>query len=256
MSRSRNLKPGFFKNEELAELPFEFRILFQGLWCLADRAGRLEDRPKRIKAEIFPYDDVDVNAGLAALSDQGFINRYSVSDNKYIQILAFEKHQNPHCKEPPSTIPAPCLHSASTEISGTSRADSLNPITDSLNHIQASPVGDAPASRPSGYQPILDAYHETLPNCQSVSALTDKRKRSLARAVKLAKSVCASNGWDYEPDTFWRGYFAVCSEDPWLRGDIPNPRNARWRQNLDVLLQDDRLGSVIDKAIDAMRSEA
>lgn len=131
MSRARSLKPGFFKNEELAELPFEFRILFQGLWCLADREGRMEDRPKRIKAEVFPYDNVDVNAGLAALESAQFIQRYEAGGSQYIQVLAFQKHQNPHCKESASTIPAPCSPGASTEISGTSRADSLNPITDS-----------------------------------------------------------------------------------------------------------------------------
>lgn len=133
MSRARNLKPGFFKNDLLAELPFEYRLLFQGLWCEADREGRLEDRPKRIKAEVFPYDDVDVEAGLNALASAGFIERYESNNSKYIQVVAFSKHQNPHCKESASTIPAPCKHSASTEISGTSRADSLNPITDSLN---------------------------------------------------------------------------------------------------------------------------
>lgn len=125
--RARNLKPGFFKNEDLADLPFEYRILFQGLWCSADRAGRLEDRPKRIKGEIFPYDDVDVEAGLSALAKLKFIGRYEANGVAYIQILTFGKHQNPHCKEAQSTIPAQCEHSASTENSGASPADSLIP---------------------------------------------------------------------------------------------------------------------------------
>ena len=43
--RTRLLKPGFFMNEELARLPVRARLLFAGLWCLADREGRLEDRP-------------------------------------------------------------------------------------------------------------------------------------------------------------------------------------------------------------------
>jgi len=48
MARSRNIKPGFFRNEMLAECSPLARLLFAGLWCLADRFGRLEDRPKRI----------------------------------------------------------------------------------------------------------------------------------------------------------------------------------------------------------------
>jgi hypothetical protein len=107
MSRSRNIKPGFFKNDQLAELPFEFRILFQGLWCEADREGRLLDRPKRLKAEIFPYDDVDVGRGLNMLDGFGFIQRYTVAGVGYIQITNFAKHQNPHKKEAPSEHPGP-----------------------------------------------------------------------------------------------------------------------------------------------------
>ena len=62
MARARNIKPSFFTNEDLVELPFEDRLLFIGLWTLADREGRLEDRPKRIKMAVFPADNVDVDA--------------------------------------------------------------------------------------------------------------------------------------------------------------------------------------------------
>ena len=54
MARARNIKPGFFLNEELVELPFSTRLLFIGLWTLADRDGRMEDKPKRIKMSLFP----------------------------------------------------------------------------------------------------------------------------------------------------------------------------------------------------------
>lgn len=140
MARARNIKPGFFKNEELAELSPLTRLLFAGLWTLADREGRLEDRPKRIRAEILPYDDGSVDEMLNELHRAGFILRYSSGDKRLIQIENFSKHQNPHCKEPDSTIPAPCKHGASTAQERNQNrscpADSLNPITDSLNPLQ------------------------------------------------------------------------------------------------------------------------
>ena len=113
MPRSRNIKPGFFKNEGLGSLPFEARILFVGLWTLADRMGRLEDRPVRIAAELFPYDrDIgpeDVNSWLdnLASSPEVFIVRYAIGGARYLQISNFAKHQTPHFKEKASTIPAP-----------------------------------------------------------------------------------------------------------------------------------------------------
>ncbi|MCX5975860.1 MAG: hypothetical protein NTV33_03285, partial [Coprothermobacterota bacterium] len=99
--RARNLKPGFFQNEYLADLPMAARLLFQGLWCSADRNGRLEYRPKKIKAEVLPYDDVDVALLVKDLetSPDRFIYRYIVAGREYIQISNFSSHQDPHPRE-------------------------------------------------------------------------------------------------------------------------------------------------------------
>lgn len=47
-------------NEDIIELPYEARLLFIGLWTLADREGRLENRPKKIKMSLFPANDINV----------------------------------------------------------------------------------------------------------------------------------------------------------------------------------------------------
>lgn len=106
MARARLLKPGFFENEHLAELPFEARLLFAGLWTIADRRGRLEDRPKRIKAVIFPYDEgLLIDDFLAQLATAGFIERYQVNGQNFIWIPTFETHQRPNINEPESVLP-------------------------------------------------------------------------------------------------------------------------------------------------------
>ena len=107
MPRARNIKPGFFMNEELAECDLAARLVFIGLWSLADREGRLEDRPKRIRAFVFPYENYDVDELLNQLQEHGFILRYEVDGNKYIQVLNFKKHQKPHPREAASDIPPP-----------------------------------------------------------------------------------------------------------------------------------------------------
>lgn len=118
MARGRFIKPEFWMDEDLARLSKEARLLFIGLWQLADRAGRFEDRPKRIKAEIFPYDDVDADALLTELATQkvhgngAFIQRYEVSGKRYIQIANFTKHQKCHPNEPVSKIPGPSIADA------------------------------------------------------------------------------------------------------------------------------------------------
>jgi hypothetical protein len=113
MGRIRYLKPDFFKDEDLAEKPYWVRLLFAGLWNIADKEGRLEDRIKRIKVDIFPYDNVDIEKGIQDLnkpkngSGYPFIQRYAVNGQRYIQIVNWHKHQKPHHTEQESKIPPP-----------------------------------------------------------------------------------------------------------------------------------------------------
>ncbi len=109
MARARNIKPGFFKNEDLAECTPWARLCFAGLWTLADREGRLEDRAKRIKGELFAYDSVEVEPLLQELTRFHFIVRYEVDGQRFIQVSKFQEHQTPHYTEKASAIPGPEL---------------------------------------------------------------------------------------------------------------------------------------------------
>lgn len=114
MSRSRNIKPGFFLNDALANLPPLARLMFAGLWTVCDRSGRVLDRPARIKAEVLPYDDCDANQLLSMLEGAGFVDRYVVDGVAVLHVLAWDKHQNPHLKESASTLPVRGQHQTST----------------------------------------------------------------------------------------------------------------------------------------------
>lgn len=169
MARARNIKPGFFKNEDLAEIEPLGRLLFAGLWTIADREGRLEDRPKRIKAELLPYDDCDTDNLLEALHSRGFILRYMAEGERFIAITAFDKHQNPHRNESDSVIPCPDIYGTDTdhgpkdfvprtealpEKDSTAPADSLfsdSLISESLSkHIVADPATPDPQHDQTG----------------------------------------------------------------------------------------------------------
>jgi hypothetical protein len=147
MARARNIKPDFFTDEDIVELHPLTRLMFIGMWTLADRKGRMEDRPKQIKLRLLPADDHNVEDALNELVLFRFIERYQVNGKHYIQIRNFTKHQNPHRDEKQSEIPppnnnlqdAPCNHDAGTMQTpckhDAKRPDSLNLIPDSLNLI-------------------------------------------------------------------------------------------------------------------------
>ena len=165
MSRSRNIKPAIMDNEDLADLEPLTRLLFIYLWMLADREGRLEDRPKRIGAQALPYDrTADVDAMLNDLKNAGFIDRYEVGGVACIQVINFAKHQTPHVREQASSLPnntqdttkvVPC-HDQGSALSSPRSPDSL--IPDSL----IPDSGDVDTPRKRGHANPIDGISETL----------------------------------------------------------------------------------------------
>lgn len=120
MPRIRSVKPELPLCTELGKCSDQAAFLFVMLPCFADREGRLEDEPGKLKAQIFPYRDADVDALLDELANAkdrkgvSLIERYESGGEFYIQIVKFVKHQQPHIKESASVIPAPDKHGAST----------------------------------------------------------------------------------------------------------------------------------------------
>jgi hypothetical protein len=142
VGRKRWIKPEASLDEDLAQLSFEARLCFLMLPCHADREGRLEDRPMKISALIFPYDSVDMEGILEQLAmprqyaGSSFITRYETKDGrKYIQINNFVKHQTPHPNEQQSEIAGPtaevvkCNYISGQEIKKTPSSSSLESRT-------------------------------------------------------------------------------------------------------------------------------
>ena len=205
MARSRNIKPGFFTNDELAELPALTRLLFIGLWTLVDRDGRIEDRPKKIKAECMPYDDMDADAALSALCKSGFILRYEADGTRCIQVQNWHKHQNPHVKELASTLPAPDKH----QTSPVQEPDKAQPQPERAGLIPDSgflipdssisvPVGTGAAAPPPSDRDVVFANGVVLLTAAGVkesnarSFLASQCKEHGEAAVRAALERCAS----------------------------------------------------------------
>lgn len=175
--RARNIKPGFFRDEQLLKTSPLGRLLFAGLWCLADREGRLLDRPAQIKWDILPADDCDVNALLTELAMRGFIRRYTVDGTRYIEVTRFLAHQHPHHKEKASLIPPP------PDTTPAQKHDSTRLNPDSL--IPDSLIPSA-VSQLDGDRRIASAV---LPDAKAVDKTDAPSGSTLSRPPTSAKSI-------------------------------------------------------------------
>lgn len=267
MARARNIKPGFFKNEILGVADPLYSLLFEGLWVLADRSGRLEDRPLRIKGEVFPYrDGLNVDAMLNWLESNGFIRRYTAQGKKCILVLEFVKHQNPHKNETESELPAPsdeCTKPEEigtvTEIIGSTRADSLSSdslIPDSLKEAIAS-VGSADRFPRCETQSVVDLYHDTLPELPRVRLMTDGRRKAISAFWRFVMTSKKSDGTPRatnaaEAMEWIGGYFTRARDNDFLMGrGSKAPGHEGWQCDFDFLLTEKGKKHVIEKTREA-----
>ncbi|ENB9667650.1 phage replication protein [Pseudomonas putida] len=234
MARARNIKPALFKNEVLGVADPMLTLLFEGLWLLADKAGRLEDRPLRIKGELFPYrDGVDIEGLLSWLAREDFIVRYTVSGKRYIQVQNFDKHQNPHRNEPESIIPSASEGCISTDFGGTAsanlgsaRADSLIPDSGSLTADTRNTSTPTALPTPAS-DDLFPKFWKLYPNKKGKAAAEKAWKKLKVTddlftliAQGLAKQ-CASPGWIKDKGQF------IPHPATWLNGK-------RWEDEVEV----------------------
>lgn len=198
MARARNIKPSIFKNEILGVADPLLTILFESLWCLADREGRLEDRPIRIKGETFPYrDGCDVDRMLTELERLGFIVRYQVNEQKLIQVINFTKHQKPHHTEKGSELPEfpySCHVTVNSPLSNGENPshnalipDSLLLIPDSPNTVARVENGfknQKPLSLPTSVESEITSLLD------AVAPLTGAKSRQTMANAKRWREVC------------------------------------------------------------------
>lgn len=109
MPRQRMVKPDFFDSGSLAECTHTARLLFIGLWVMGDDKGNNKLSIRKLKRQIFPFDDLsdeDFVDAMAQLERVGCIKVYEVDGDEYITVPNFNVYQT--VKNPSKTnIPEP-----------------------------------------------------------------------------------------------------------------------------------------------------
>jgi hypothetical protein len=218
MARIRTIKPGFFRHEELFEAEkasgFPLRLIFAGLWTVADREGRFEWKPRKIKLDVLPYDELDFAAALEALAVHGFVVKYAVGGSVYAHIPSWGRHQQVNVREAKSEIPAPSEDSASTcthmpetvqesgeqerEGKGTGmEVEGREQVRDAPS---ASPVEPQPASRPEKPHRGTRWHPDNVVPDEWLEAAAEARERAGQRPVDMRHETAKFSHYWSSPD--------------------------------------------------------
>jgi len=232
MGRTRQIKPGFFTNEELGECEPLARILFAGLWTVADRDGRLEWKPKRLKAELLPYDRCDMSRLVMTLHDKRLLTFYEVDGRQFVWINEFSKHQRPHPHEPSGDFPQP-VDTQGTYVKNVTCNDMSRHATSDCALTSSNPL-ILPSSNPSGIcartgsATAFDRFWESFPSGRRKSKA--KAREAWTKAVRKAdpETIIAAAA-EYAESVEGRGDY-VKMPSTWLNGECWSDDRAAWNR--------------------------
>lgn len=222
MARARNIKPGFFVNPDLIDCSLAARLLFIGLWTLADKEGRLEDRPRHIKVQLFPGDDLDIDALLDELASRNFVTRYEALGKRCVFIPNFKKHQNPHKNEAESTLPPIQCVSAN-----------LNPLPEHSSNYRSAPADSLiPFSLKDESLLSESIREEAVKKIEEDKGEEKKLVRPTPLHITFAEYVRGHNLTEIPPD--WVKSVRLCAKSIGVKPeDVPRRTDAFWRHYME-----------------------
>ena len=240
-SRIRTVKPNLFRHEGLFDLEratgLPIRASWIGLFTLCDRAGRFEWKPRQIKLDVLPWDDLDFEDVLNALLKDGFIKKYEVEGKTFGYIPTWEQHQIINNREAQSQIPCPesgCV----VDACGTRESRSKDlPVhtTGELNRIELNGTEHASAvslANPTkafenrfrfDFKKLLERYPKDQTNNTSTAILANSIKDKdeyddAGNAIEHYRKYCEREGLDAKHIMNFTGFWEEWRD--WL-----NPNN-------------------------------
>lgn len=250
--RIRTIKPGFWKHEDLSELPPEVHMLAAALLNYADDEGYFNANSKLVAAECCPLreDSVGTREALGMLSEIGYIRLFTGSDGKaYGHIVTFTDHQkinrasdskiksletftersvNPHGAISDGSLPEGKGREGNKEGKGTVSNET----------VVISPCENDPPE----CEAALDAYNEIAEQAgwPKAQKLTQQRRSAIRQRLRDAGGLEG-----------WQDALAKAKAIPWLSGQ--NDRG--WKANLDFFLQAKSFTKLMEGAYDGSRAE-
>lgn len=243
MARIRSIHPGMRTDEDYMALSFAARCCLSGVWIEADDHGVFKWKPKTLKAQIFPGDNVDMDALLGELETHNWVRRFKIDGEDYGICRNFTKWQRP--KNPSYQHPFP---EELRKYAGFKQDDS-GIDTEVLPQSSPSPTEKAPQREEGGGNRKEDTGSHDLE--EAVQAYNDLagslgwpkcEKLSPQRAAKLRARMADCKGLDG-----WYQALARAKASKFLRGETGRGAgHENWKPNIDFFLAEAKFLKLIE----------
>lgn len=227
MARKRMVDPNIWQSEDFGKLSTLSKLVFIGLFSLADDEGRGRANAMYLKSSLFPYNEnlrsIDIEKTLSEISSNMSVVFYECNGNSYYSLLSWYEFQK---IDKPTTSKLPAFDENNKDIQllfadyspKTSRG--LPPNRKEENRIE----------KEKNRIEVKRIYNETCTKLPQVQKLNDKRNKSIDEFLKT-----------FTLEEF-RQICITANNSNFLSGG--NDRN--WKADFDFLMRTDKAVNILE----------
>lgn len=213
MARKRMIDPNIWQSEDFGKLSNLAKIVFIGLFSLADDEGRGRANPVYLRTTLFPYNEdmrsADIEKALFEISSNMSVVFYSCDGNSYYSLLSWYTFQKID-RATDSKLPA--FEENNLEI----QRLFVDNSTSNKRVFAPNKKEDNKKEKEDKRIEIKEIYNTTCTNLPQIQKLTDKRNNAIDKFLKdftidQFKQICKiANSSDFligKNDTGWKADF-------------------------------------------------
>lgn len=181
MARKRMIDPNIWQSEDFSKLTTLAKLIFIGLFSLADDEGRGRCNPVYLKSTLFPYEEgirsADIDKTLSEISSNMSVLFYSHDGSNYYSLYnwnTWQKIDKPSASKIPEYIENKSI--LLFDESSTNARRVVSPNKKENKNINRKEIEDK-------RNKVIEIYNQYCSNLPRVQKITDKRQKAIDKFI-------------------------------------------------------------------------
>ncbi len=234
MARKRMIDPNIWQSEDFSKLSTLGKLVFIGLFSLADDEGRGRSNPVYLKSTLFPYEEgirsADIDKTLSEISSNMSVIFYSCNGSSYYSLYnwnTWQKIDRPTESKIPEYDETTMQRLFDEHSTSPRRVITPNKKEDNRKEKEDKRIE------------IKDIYNQYCPNLPQVQKLTEKREKAIDKFLK-----------EFTKEQFIE-ICKIANSTDFLIGKNDNG----WKADFDFLMRTDKATNVLEGKYTSSKSD-
>lgn len=229
MARKRMIDPNIWQSEDFGKLSTLAKIVFIGLFSLADDEGRGRCNPVYLKSTLFPYEEnirsADIDKTLSEISSNMSVVLYSYNGSSYYSLLSWDIFQK---IDRPSQSKIPEYNENTMELLFDEYSTNIRRVVSPNKNKKR--IEDNKNIKEENRNKIVEIYNTYCTNLPQVQKVTEKRNKAIDNflkdfSIEQLETICK-----------------IANVSEFLTGN--NDRN--WKADFDFIMRSDKATAILE----------